>query len=152
MNNKNAAAALHREHEEITRLLTAFETALERAESGDDETRSPGLAALRELMAEGTRIRGSAIHDSETLNSPVFQLVDNAEKARLKQNLFELERASYEFRKQLAFTTTLSTAELVEQGRRLLDSLRKQIAYEQELLEGIEANFTDDAKELRLKE
>lgn len=152
MNNKDAAETLHKEHEQMARLLAAFETALKRAGSKDDETRSPGLAELREVMDQGTRIRGSHPQDSETLNSPVFQLVDNVERVQLKQNLFQLERDSYEFRKQLAFTTTLSTEELVEQGRHLLDSLRKQIAYEQQLLQGFEANYTNDSKELRLKE
>lgn len=152
MNSRDAAESLHKEHQEMNRLLTAFEAALQRAGSGDDETRSPGLAALREVMDRSMRLRGSLPQDSEILNSPVFLVVDNVERAQLKQNLFQLERASYEFRKQLAFTTTLSTESLVEQGRELLDSLREQIAYEAKLLEGVEANFSVDSGELRLKE
>lgn len=152
MNTKDAAESLHKEHEEMAGFLTAFETALELSVSGDDETRSLGLARLREIVERSTHIRGSLSQDSEVMTSPVFLLVNSTERARLKQKLFHLERASYEFRKELAFTTTLSTEGLVEQGRQLEDMLRRQIAYEEELLREIEAGLVGDSTHLGLKE
>lgn len=152
MNTKDAAETLHKEHEKMAGFLTAFETALELSVSGDDETRSRGLTELREILERSTHIRGSLSQDSEVLTSPVFLLVNSAERARLKQKLFHLERASYEFRKELAFTTTLSTEGLLEQARQLEDMLRQQIAYEEELLRGIETGFESDSTHLGLKE
>ena len=152
MNAKDAAETLYKEHEELAGFLTAFENALELALAGDDETRGLGLSRLREIVERSTHIRGSFSQDSEVLTSPVFLQVSNTERTQLKQKLFHLERASYEFRKELAFTTTLSTEGLAEQGRRLEDMLRQEIAFEEELLRAIEPGLANDWTHLGLKE
>lgn len=152
MNIRDAVENLHREHDEEARLLGAFESALELAVTGDDEKRSLGLSELREIVKQSARIRGSSAHDSEALDSPAFLLVDGSERARLKDTLFHLERASYEFRKELAFATTFSTEELVGQGRRLAASIREQIAYEEELLREVEAELSGNSAGLRSRE
>jgi hypothetical protein len=145
MNTKDAVDTLHKEHDEMARFLKAFENALELAVSGDDEMRGLGLSGLREIVEKSTRIRGSFPQDSAVLSSPAFRLIEDADRYQLKQSLFRLERASYEFRKELAFTTTFSTEDLVEEGRRLEDILRKELAYEAELLQGIEAVLASDS-------
>lgn len=152
MNTKDAAESLHKEHEEMGGFLIAFENALDLAVSGDDETRSRGLTRLREIVERSRHIRGSLSQDSEVLASPVFLLVNSTERARLRQRLFHLERAGYEFRKELAFATTLSTEGLVELARQLEDLLRQEIAYEEELLREVETGLAADSTHLGLKE
>lgn len=152
MNTKHATEVLHREHEEIAGFLGAFEKALELAVSEEDESRSIGLAELREIVDQSARIRGSFFSDSAVLSSPILLLVAGTERAQLKQRLFRLERASYEFRRELSFSTTVTTEGLVEQGRRLGDMLRQEIAYEDELLGEVETSRGGNPAQLGSKE
>lgn len=152
MNTKDAAEALHKEHEEMAGLLAQLESGLGLVASGDDESRSQALAGLRKISEQTSHIRECLRGESATANSAAFFLADPAERARLKEILFHLERSCFEFRKELAFTTTLSTEDLLARGQHLVGSLREQIAYEQALLRRVEATLLDDGGRLGSKE
>jgi hypothetical protein len=152
MNTSNAVAALRKEHEDISQFLVSFESALTLAASGEDEARGLGLEQLREMAAQNARLRETCRQDEEALNSSPFFLGDDAERTLWRQSLFHLERASFEFRKELVFATTLFTRDMVARGRQLLASFREHVACEEELLRRIEEAPLCDPTGLGLKE
>ncbi len=152
LNTMENVEVLHEEEEEMSRFMTPFETALELAGRDDDESRLLGLQRLHEMAEQNAKIREHCHLGSQALDSSPFLFVDNKEWARLRQSYLELERASFEFRRELVFTTTLSTENLVARGRRLIAVLREHLGYEEELLKRIEEVPLLDPKRLGIKE
>ncbi|HEV2386820.1 MAG TPA: hypothetical protein VGS20_06140 [Candidatus Acidoferrales bacterium] len=152
METTNPVSALRKDHEEISQFLAAFEGALKLTASGEDEARLAGLAWLREMTEKSAHLRESCRHDAEMLGSSVFLVADDTERTLWSQSLLHLERASFEFRKQLGFATTLSIDPLVAQGWRLAASFRQHMGYEEALLKRIELVHPHNLAPLGLKE
>jgi hypothetical protein len=152
MKNSNPISALRKEHGEISQFLVAFESALTLTASGEDEARLTGLARLREMTEQSAHLRESCRQDAEVFGSSVFLLANDTERTLWSQSLLHLERASFEFRKELDFATTLSVDPLVAQGQRLADSFRQHLVYEEELLKRIEAVPLHSPAQLGLKQ
>lgn len=152
MKVSNAVQTLREEHEEISRFLAAFEEALQSAASGQDDARGAGLAKLREMTMQGTHIRECCRHDVEALNSSLYLLADETDWNLWRTSVYRLERASYDFRKELGFATTLSTEALLGFGRTLVATYRRHMDYEEELLRRIATAAAQDSLPLGLKE
>jgi hypothetical protein len=60
------------------------------------------------------------------------------DRERLKDEHFQLYRDNYEFRREMEFTTSTHTEDLVQKGQRLLAALRAHIAFEEQLLKKLE--------------
>ena len=129
----------HAEHANILQSLTAWENALNLLSSDDYDTRCLGLSQLRALDGRIAEICEHCRREEEDPNSPLSQFAEPADRERMKDEHFGLNRANYEFRRDLEFTTASFTYDLVLRGQELLTALLDHIAYEEGLLRQFEA-------------
>jgi hypothetical protein len=129
---------LHKEHEEILRFLTAWEGALAQAASEEFEICRRGLEQVQRMTGQIAEICEHCRREEEYSDSPLL-LVEEAARSRLRDEHAQLHRANYEFRRELEFTTASFTGDLCRQGRHMLSTLRRHIAYEEGLLKQLEA-------------
>jgi hypothetical protein len=128
----------HKEHEEILAFLTRWEETLNRIASEEYEIR---LQALRQLQGMEEKIAAICDHcrEEEAADSPLILYTSEADKARMRYEHFRLYQANHDLRHEMAFATAEHTDELCKQGRDFLEALRSHVAYEEGLLNRIEA-------------
>ena len=134
-----------REHQDILGFLDVWEGALTLIEDDDLDVRCEGLRQLQGMEQQIAGICEHCRREEEDPESPLFRFAQEADRGRMKDEHFRLQRANYEFRKEMEFTTTSDTDDLVALGRKLLDSLRGHITYEDGLLKRFEDNQVDRA-------
>jgi len=129
--------AAHEEHADILDFLNIWEGALNLIACDDCDTRCTGLRQLQAMEGKIVEIWEHCHKEENDPESPLFRFATPAERERMKEEHFRLYRAHYEFRREMEFTTSSFTDDLVIQGRRLLAALREHIAFEEELLHKI---------------
>ena len=137
MDMRDELETLHKEHQEILRFLAAWEDALTLAASDDYEIRWRGLRQLQEMTGAIAEICEHCRREEENTDSP-FLFLEEAARTQLRDEHTQLQRANYEFRRELEFTTASLTGDLCRQGQHLLTALRQHMAYEEGLLKRIE--------------
>jgi hypothetical protein len=130
--------AAHAEHADILDFLNIWEQALHLIASDDCDTRCHGLRQLQAMEGRIVEVWEHCHKEEDDLESPLFRFAEPADRDRLKEEHFQLYRANYEFRREMEFTTSSSTGDLVLQGQKLLAALRDHIAYEEGLLRRFE--------------
>jgi hypothetical protein len=138
MDLRQEFANAHAEHDDILEFLNVWEEALKLIADDDCDTRCHGLRQLQAMESKIVEICEHCRREEEDPESPLFLFAEGADRDRLKEEHFQLYRANYEFRREMEFTTTSSTNDLVLQGQKLLTALRGHIAYEEGLLERFE--------------
>jgi len=138
MNLHQEFEAAHSEHADILDFLSIWEQALHLIASDDCDTRCDGLRQLQAMESKIVEIWEHCRKEEDDPHSPLFRFAQPADRERLKEEHFQLYRANYEFRREMEFTTSSFTGDLVLQGQRLLSALRDHIAYEEELLRRFE--------------
>ncbi len=128
----------HEEHADILEFLKIWEEALNLIASEDCDTRCMGLRRLQAMEGKIVEIWEHCHKEEDDPEGPLFQLSSPPDRERLKVEHFELYRDNYEFRREMEFTTSSFTGDLVLRGQRLLATLRAHIAYEEELLRRLE--------------
>jgi hypothetical protein len=128
----------HIEHEEILEFLDVWEDALKLLASDDADTRCHGLRQLQGMEQKIVEICEHCRREEDDPESPLFLFAEAADRGRMKDEHFRLCRANYEFRREMEFTTSSFTDDLVQQGQKLLTALRGHIAYEEGLLKRFE--------------
>jgi hypothetical protein len=129
----------HKEHQEILEFLDAWEGVFQLLESADSEERLRGLRQLQGMEPKIAEICEHCRREEEDPESPLFLFAESADRGRMKDEHFRLFRANYDFRTEMQFATVSSTAELAQQGQRLLAALRGHIVYEEGLLKRFES-------------
>lgn len=137
MDIRHELEMLHKEHEEILRFLDAWEDTLVLAASDEYTIRWRGLKQLQGMTAEIAEICEHCRREEEDADSPLFLFLEDAARTQLRDEHVQLQRANYEFRHELEFTTASLTGDLCLQGRHLLAALRQHIVYEEGLLKRI---------------
>ncbi len=130
--------AAHTEHTDILEFLNIWEDALHLIASDDCDTRCHGLRQLQAMEGKIVEIWEHCHKEEDEPDSPLFRFASPPDRERLKEEHFELYRGNYEFRREMEFTTSSFTADLVLKGQRLLAELRAHIAFEEELLRRLE--------------
>ena len=115
-------------------FLNIWEEALNVIASEDCDTRCTGLRQLQAMEGKIVEIWEHCHKEEDDPEGPLFQLASPADRERLKDEHFQLYRDNYEFRREMEFTTSSFTGDLVAKGQRLLAELRAHIAFEEELL------------------
>jgi hypothetical protein len=128
----------HAEHQEILEFLNVWEDALKLLADDDCDTRCAGLRQLQAMESKIVDICEHCRREEEDPASPLFLFAEDADRGRMKDEHFRLYRANYEFRREMEFTTSSSTNDLVTQGQKLLSALRGHIVYEEGLLKHFE--------------
>jgi hypothetical protein len=128
----------HAEHDEILEFLNVWEDALKLLADDDCDTRCHGLRQLQAMESKIVDICEHCRREEEDPGSPLFLFAEEADRGRMKDEHFRLYRANYEFRREMEFTTTSNTNDLVVQGQKLLSALRGHIVYEEGLLKRFE--------------
>ena len=129
----------HREHHDILEFLDHWENALSFLDSSNLDLRSEGLHQLHHMEERIAGICDHCRREEEDPDSPLFRFAQEADRGRMKDEHFRLDRANYEFRRELEYTTSSYTDDLVILGQKLLTSLRGHITYEDGLLKRFEA-------------
>jgi hypothetical protein len=130
----------HREHQEILEFLNLWENALKLLDRSDLDLRCEGLHQLQNMEERIASICDHCRREEEDPDSPLFRFAQEADRGRMKDEHFRLYRANYEFRRELEFTTSSYTEDLLILGQKLLVSLRGHITYEDGLLKRFEAD------------
>ena len=130
--------AAHAEHADIMEFLNTWEEALCLIACDNYDMRCHGLRQLQAMEGKIVEIWEHCHKEEDDPESPLFQFAEPAERDRLKKEHFRLYRANYEFRREMEFTTSSFTGDLVLQGQKLLAALRVHIDYEEELLRRFE--------------
>jgi hypothetical protein len=130
--------AAHAEHVDILEFLNEWEGALRLIASDDCETRCHGLLELRAMEGKIVEVWEHCHKEEDNPDSPLFRFAQPADLQRLREEHFRLYRANYDFRREMEFTWSSVTGDLVLLGQRLLSALRDHIAYEEELLRRFE--------------
>lgn len=138
MDLHKALQEAHDEHADILEFLKIWEEALNLIASEDCDTRCTGLRHLQAMEGKIVEIWEHCHKEEDDPEEPLFQLASPADRERLKDEHFQLYRDNYEFRREMEYTTSSFTADLVMKGQRLLAELRAHIAYEEELLVRLE--------------
>jgi hypothetical protein len=128
----------HAEHADILEFLNIWEDALKLIASDDCDTRCHGLRQLQAMEGKIVEIWEHCHKEEDDPAAPLFRFAEPADRERLKEEHFRLYRANYEFRREMEYTTSSFTGDLVLQGQMLLAALREHIAYEEELLRRFE--------------
>jgi hypothetical protein len=128
----------HAEHTDILEFLNIWEEALQLIGSDDCDTRCTGLRQLQAMEGKIVEIWEHCHKEEDEPDSPLFRFAAPPDRERLKDEHFELYRDNYEFRREMEFTTSSSTGDLVAKGQKLLTELRGHIAFEEELLRRLE--------------
>ena len=137
--------AAHAEHAEILDFLNTWEDALKLIAEKDCDVRCHGLRQLQAMEGKIVEVCEHCRKEEEDPESPLLRFADGADRARIKDEHFRLIRANYEFRREMEFTTSSFTDDLVLQGQRLLKALREHIACEEELLQRFEVEHLPEA-------
>ena len=124
----------HQEHTDILEFLNIWEEALQLAASEDCERRCTALRQLHAMEGKIVEIWEHCRKEEDDPGEPLFRLASVPDRERLKDEHFQLYRDNYEFRREMEFTTSSFTGDLIQKGERLLESLRAHIAFEEELL------------------
>jgi hypothetical protein len=127
--------AAHAEHADILEFLNEWEDALQLIASDDCDARCHGLRQLQAMEGKIVEVWEHCHKEEDDPDSPLFRLAQPADLGRLREEHFQLYRANYDFRREMEFTTSSFTGDLVLQGQRLLSALRGHIAYEEGLLQ-----------------
>ena len=130
--------AAHAEHAEILDFLKIWEDALNLIAYNDCDKRCLGLRQLQTMEGKIAEICEHCRLEEDDPESPLFRFAEGADRARIKDEHFRLYRANYEFRREMEFTTSSFTNDLVLQGQKLLTALRGHITYEEGLLRRFE--------------
>jgi hypothetical protein len=138
MNLHQAFESAHAEHAEILQFLNTWEDALKLIADPDCDVRCHGLRELQGMESKIVEVCDHCRKEEEDPDSPLLRFAEAADRARIKDEHFRLYRANYEFRREMEFTTSSFTDDLVLQGQRLLKALRDHIACEEELLRRFE--------------
>lgn len=138
MDLQKAFQEAHEEHADILEFLKIWEEALHSIASEDCDTRCTGLRQLQGMEGKIVEIWEHCHKEEEDPEEPLFQLASPPDRERLKEEHFQLYRDNYEFRREMEYTTSSFTGDLVLKGQRLLAALRAHIAYEEELLRRLE--------------
>ncbi len=138
-----AFEAIHTEHADILEFLNLWGDALNEMASDDCDTRWAGLRRLQAMEEKIAEVCEHCRQEEEDPESPLFRFAQAADRGRMKDEHFRLCRANYEFRREMEFTTSSFTGDLVLQGQRLLTALRGHIAYEEGLLRRFEHEQMD---------
>ncbi|HEY6947106.1 MAG TPA: hypothetical protein VI431_18350 [Candidatus Acidoferrum sp.] len=128
----------HEEHADILEFLSIWEEALQLAASDDCDTRCTGLRQLQAMEGKIVEIWEHCHKEEDDPEEPLFRFASPADRERLKDEHFQLYRDNYEFRREMEFTTSSFTGDLVQKGELLLAALRAHIAFEEELLRRLE--------------
>jgi len=138
MDLHQAFEAAHTEHAEILDFLNVWENTLNLLSDPDCDVRCQGLRQLQSMEHKIVEVCEHCRQEEEDPDSPLLRFAEAADRARIKDEHFRLYRANYEFRREMEFTTSSFTDDLVLQGQRLLKALREHIACEEELLRRFE--------------
>ena len=128
----------HEEHTDILEFLNIWEEALNLIASEDCDTRCTGLRQLQAMEGKIVEIWEHCHKEEAEPDSPLFHFASPPDRERLKEEHFQLYRDNYEFRREMEYTTSSNTGDLVLKGQQLLAELRVHIAYEEELLRRLE--------------
>jgi len=134
MDLNQAFQEAHTEHADILEFLNIWEKALQLITSDDCDTRCVGLRQLQAMEGKIVEIWEHCHKEEEDPEEPLFRFAAAADRERLKDEHFQLFRDNYEFRREMGFTTSSFTGDLVLKGQRLLVALRAHIVFEEELL------------------
>jgi len=138
MDLRQAFESAHTEHAEILEFLNTWEDALKLIADPDCDVRCHGLRQLQAMESKIVEVCDHCRQEEEDPDSPLLRFAEAADRARIKDEHFRLYRANYEFRREMEFTTSSFTDDLVLQGQRLLKALREHIACEEEMLRRFE--------------
>lgn len=130
--------AAHAEHADILEFLLVWEEALDLIASENSDIRCHGLRKLQAMEGKIVEIWEHCHKEEDDPDVPLFRFAEPADRDRLKEEHFRLYRANYEFRREMEYTTSSFTGDLILQGQKLLAALREHIAYEEELLRRFE--------------
>ncbi len=130
--------AAHAEHADILEFLLVWEEALDLIASENSDIRCHGLRKLQAMEGKIVEIWEHCHKEEDDPDAPLFRFAEPADRDRLKEEHFRLYRANYEFRREMEYTTSSFTGDLILQGQKLLAALREHIAYEEELLRRFE--------------
>lgn len=139
MDPRDTVQRFRREHDEFLRFLELWESALERAASDHPETRR---CALHELVELDHFLAALPEHcrEEEREDARLQLYLDDADFDQMRQQHALLEGLAAAFRSELrALTTPPPGKELAAHGRELLAHLRQHIAFEEKLMQEIEA-------------
>ena len=128
----------HEEHADILEFLTIWEEVLELIGSEDSDIRCTGLRQLQAMEGKIVEIWEHCHKEEDDEEAPLFRFASPVDRERLKDEHFQLYRDNYEFRREMEFTTSTHTEDLVQKGQRLLAALRAHIAFEEQLLKKLE--------------
>ena len=128
----------HEEHADILEFLDIWEKALQLIASDDCDTRCVGLRQLQAMEGKIVEIWEHCHKEEDDPEEPLFRFASASDRERLKDEHFQLFRENYEFRREMGFTTSSFTRDLVFKGQQLLGALRAHIAFEEELLRRFE--------------
>jgi hypothetical protein len=134
MDLHRALQEAHEEHADILDFLNIWEEALQLAASEDCDVRCTALRQLQAMEGKIVEIWEHCHKEEDDPEEPLFRLASPPDRERLKDEHFQLYRDNYEFRREMEFTTSSFTGDLVAKGQRLLEELRSHIAFEEELL------------------
>lgn len=130
--------AAHAEHADILDFLNIWEEALNLIANDDCDIRCTGLRHLQAMESKIVEIWEHCHKEEDEPDSPLFRFASPPDRERLKDEHFQLYRDNYEFRREMEFTTSSFTGDLVLKGQKLLEELRAHIAFEEELLRRLE--------------
>ena len=140
--------AAHAEHADILEFLNTWEAALHLLESDDCDIRCDGLRRLQGMEGKIVEVWEHCHKEEDEPDSPLFRFAKPTDLDRLREEHFQLYRANYDFRRELEFTTSSSTGDLILQGQRLLSALRDHITYEEGLLQRFERDLLHQGEAL----
>lgn len=128
----------HEEHADILEFLETWEETLQLIASKDCATRDTGLRQLHAMESKIVEIWEHCHKEEDDAEAPLFRFASPADRERLKEEHFQLYRDNYEFRREMEFTKSSFTPDLVSKGQKLLAELRAHIAFEEDLLKRLE--------------
>lgn len=138
MDLNRAFQEAHEEHAGILEFLKIWEKALQLIASDDCDTRCMGLRQLQAMEGKIVEIWEHCHKEEDDPEEPLFRFAAAPDRERLKDEHFQLFRENYEFRREMGFTTSSFTRDLIQKGQGLLEALRAHIAFEEELLRRFE--------------
>lgn len=136
MNLRAPLRHFHEEHAEILEFLNDWEQALRLAASEDPEQRCDGLRRLREMRGRLSGIQRHCQEEEQSTRSAFRLYLDDEMCAQLRTEHDALEQLSDDYLEELeAVTAPPPAGQLVAVGHRLVEQLRRHIAFEEKLLE-----------------
>jgi hypothetical protein len=130
---------LRKEHEEIGRLMDTLEEFVELTASKDFSDRSRGLAELRALDHHLAGVLEHCHSEDRVVESLYDRYLQDDERRRVSLEHHEIVRLVDRFRDELKFSTADRTTTLSLWGKELVDRMRGHSAYEDILLNRMDA-------------